>query len=107
MVSNGSFLPCFPLLTLTTTITLVDRDLSIFEQKLRQSIIFTAWDGINQELLICISTLFHHIILWDRELKTMYCFMTNPPKPTTYKTLIADVNADHACIPSINRQLCD
>ena len=37
----------------------------------------------------------------------MYCFMTNPPKPTTYKTLIADVNPNHEYLRSIDRQLCD
>ena len=37
----------------------------------------------------------------------MNYFMTNPPKPTTYKTLIADVNPDHAYQPSIDRHLCD
>ena len=37
----------------------------------------------------------------------MNCFMTNSLKPTTYKTLIADVSPDHAYQPSIDRHLCD
>ena len=92
--------------------SLVNRGLSVLEQKLRQGSIFTAWDDINQalfgvEVLSCISTLFRRILFWVREVKTMNSFMTNPPKPTTYKTLIADVNPDHAYIPSIDRHLCD
>ena len=92
--------------------SLVNPGLSILEQKLRQGRIFTAWDDINQalfdlEVLSCISTLFRLILFWVREVKTMNSFMTNPPKPTTYKTLIADVNPDHAYIPSIDRHLCD
>ena len=81
--------------------SLVNQGISVLEQKLRQGNIFTAWDDINQvlfglEVLSCISTLFHRILFWAREVKTMNCFTTNPPKSTTYKTLIVDVNPDHA-----------
>ena len=90
--------------------TLVDRGLTMLEKKISQSSISTSWDIMNIELfaldvLECISLLFHHLISWAREVKTMYTFMRFLPKPSTYKMLIADVNPEQSYIASIDENL--